>query len=176
MDKSLNLIKVERLTNFAIFISISIVLAVFEMVIPLNFIMPGLKLGLGNLLLVMLIDKYTFAELFVFQLLKISITTFILGLFSVYLFSLSGGLCALVVMYLLKRTFKQKISVYTLSMCGAIAHNCGQIVFAIFALHSPELISYIPFLVLFGSLTGFLLALLIEQIEPYINGGFNVRS
>ncbi len=176
MVKTNRLIEAEKLTNFALFIAISIVLSIFEMMIPINFIMPGLKLGLGNLLLVILIDHYSFRELFMFQLIKISITTFILGLFSIYMFSLSGGMMALVVMYSLRKLFKAKITTYTLSMAGAIAHNIGQIIFAIFALKSPELISYIPFLVIFGSITGFMLGYIIEKIRPFIIRGIDAAN
>lgn len=176
MLKTDRLINAEKLTNFALFIAISIVLSIFEMMIPINFLMPGLKLGLGNLLLVILLDYYTFRELFIFQLIKISITTFILGLFSIYLFSLSGGMLALVVMYSLRKLFKTKITTYTLSMAGAIAHNLGQILFAIYALKSPELISYIPFLAVFGSITGFMLGYLIERIRPFIIRGIDATN
>ncbi len=170
MHKSEQLKQVEKITNFALFISISIVLSIFEMLFPINFAIPGLKLGLGNILLVILLDYYTFSELFVFQLIKISITTFILGLFSTFLFSICGGIFALIIMFTLHRLVK-KISIYTLSMAGAIAHNIGQITFAMFALNAFELINYIPFLVIFGSITGFVLALIIEKIKiPLIRG------
>lgn len=176
MVKTNRLIETEKLTNFALFIAISIVLSIFEMMIPINFILPGLKLGLGNLLLVILIDYYSFKELFIFQLIKISITTFILGLFSIYMFSLSGGMFALFVMYTVRKIFKTKVTTYTLSMCGAIAHNIGQIIFAIFALKSPELVSYIPFLVMFGSITGFILGYFIEKIKPFIIRGIDASN
>ncbi len=176
MRKSQELISVEKLTRFALYISISIVLSIFEMLIPINFIMPGVKLGLGNLLLVILLDYYSFKELFVFQLIKITITTFILGLFSVYLFSLCGGMLALTTMYGLRKIFKKKITTYTLSMSGAIAHNIGQIIFAIIALRAPELISYVPFLVVFGSISGFALGYITLLIKPLILRGEDVIS
>lgn len=176
MVKSQKLLETEKITNFALFISISIVLSIFEMLIPINFIVPGVKLGLGNMLLVILLDYYDFKELLVFQIIKISVTTFILGLFSIYMFSLSGGLLALIVMYSVRKIFKTKVTTYTLSMCGAIAHNIGQIIFAIYALKAPELIGYIPFLVLFGSITGFGLGYCIELIRPLIVKGINVNS
>ncbi len=176
MVKSEKLIETEKITNFALFISISIVLSIFEMLIPINFIIPGVKLGLGNMLLVVLLDYYDFKELLVFQIIKISVTTFILGLFSVYMFSLSGGLLALIVMYSVRKIFKTKVATYTLSMCGAIAHNIGQIMFAIYALKAPELIGYVPFLVLFGSVTGFGLGYCIDLIRPLIVKGIHVNS
>lgn len=176
MVKSQKLIETEKITNFALFISISIVLSIFEMLIPINFVIPGVKLGLGNMLLVILLDYYDFKELLVFQIIKISVTTFILGLFSIYLFSLSGGLLALVVMYSVRKIFKDNVTTYTLSMCGAIAHNIGQIIFAIYALKTPELIGYVPFLVVFGSITGFGLGYCIELIRPLIVKGINVNS
>lgn len=176
MVKTDRLMTAEKFTNFALFISISIVLSIFEMMIPINFVLPGLKLGLGNLLLVILIDYYSFKELLIFQLIKISITTFMLGLFSIYMFSLSGGMLALIVMYSLRKLFKTKITTYTVSMAGAIAHNIGQIIFAIFALKTPELISYIPLLVVFGSITGFALGYIIEKIKPFIIRGIDVTN
>lgn len=176
MGKTANLLEAQKLTNFALFISISIVLSIFEMMIPVNFVLPGVKIGLGNLLLVILLDFYSFQELFMFQLIKISITTFILGLFSIYMFSLCGGMLALIVMVLLRKVFKAKISTYTLSMSGAIAHNIGQIIFAIFALKSPELITYIPFLVVFGCIAGFILGFIIEKIKPTIIRGIDAAN
>lgn len=170
MRKTTTLLAGEKLTNFALFVSISIVLSIFEMLLPINFIVPGVKLGLGNIMLVVVLRKYKFWELFVFQLLKISITTFVLGLFSVYLYSLCGGMFALVVMYGCCQVFKEKISVYTISMYGAIAHNLGQIIFAIFTLHSIELVYYIPFLIIFGTITGFALGHVITLVEPFIWG------
>lgn len=176
MVKTTKLIEAEKLTNFALFISISIILAIFEMFIPINFILPGVKLGLGNLLLVILIDYYSYKELLVFQVIKISITSFILGLFSLYMFSLSGGLLAVTVMFLMRKVFKDKITIYTLSISGAVAHNIGQIIFAIFSLKSPELINYIPFITIFGSITGFILGMIIEKIRPLIARGIDATN
>ncbi len=173
MLKSKEYLNVQKIINFTLFISIAIALSIFDMLIPINLILPGAKLGLSNIILVLLIKHYNLKELIIFQFIKITITTFIVGLFSVYLFSLSGGFLALFVMYGLYKIFKEKISVYTLSMAGAISHNIGQIIFAIFYLKSIELIFYIPFLVLYGSITGFVLGYIILKINPYVERKIN---
>ncbi len=173
MLKSKEYLNVQRIVNFTLFISIGIALSIFDLLIPINLILPGAKLGLSNIILVLLLKHYNFKELFIFQFIKITITTFIVGLFSVYLFSLSGGFLALLVMYSLYKLFKEKVSIYTLSISGAIAHNIGQIIFAIFYLKSIELIFYIPFLVLYGSITGFILAYIIVNINPYVERKIN---
>ncbi len=91
MLKSNEYKEVQKIINFTLFISIGIALSIFDLLIPINLILPGAKLGLSNIILVLLLKHYKLKDLIIFQFIKITITTFIVGLFSVYLFSLSGG-------------------------------------------------------------------------------------
>ncbi len=176
MRKNNKYLAVERTVNLTIFVSLAITLSIFDNLIPINFLIPGMKLGLANLVIVVLLPFYDFRELLLIQVLRVTITAFILGLFSIYFFSLFGALFALILMYLAKKIFKNKITYYTLSMIGAIGHNIGQILFAIFYFQTIELIYYIPFLVTFGSITGFALGYVITKVAPAIEGKFNVKN
>lgn len=176
MRKNYQYQEVERTVNLTLFVSLAITLSIFDNLIPINFLIPGMKLGIANLVIVLLLPYYSFRELLLIQILRITITAFIFGLFSVYFFSLAGGINALVLMYIAKQIFKTKITVHTLSVIGAVAHNLGQISFAIYYFKTPELIYYIPFLVLFASITGLCLGIIIAKVSPHLEGKFDVRD
>ncbi len=176
MRKTKTYLSVEKTVNLTLFISLAITLSLFDNLIPVNFIVPGMKLGLANLVIVLLLPYYRLRDLILIQVLRVTITAFILGLFSIYFFSLSGAIVALILMYFARRIFKTKISYYTISMIGAIGHNFGQICFAIIYFRTPQLIYYLPFLVLFGSITGFFLGHVITKIAKVVEGRFNVES
>ncbi len=166
--------KIEQTINFTLFVSLAITLSIFDSLIPINFLIPGIKLGIANIIILLLIDYYSFKQLLILQVTRVTITAFILGLFSVYFFSLFGALFSLTMMFCARKVFKEKITLYTLSMIGAICHNLGQIVFAIIYLHTPELVYYIPFLVGFGSITGFLMGMVVDYVKPYVERTINV--
>lgn len=161
-----------NLVNLALFIAIAIVISIFEAFIPFTSIVPGLKLGLSNIILILIMPHYKFSELLFFQIVKISVTTLILGLFSVYLFSLVGGVFALVAMFAVYKVIK-KANSYTLSVFGGVFHNVGQIGMAIFYLHTPELILYLPILTIFGSLTGMFNGFIITKLKDNFERNFN---
>ncbi len=167
--------KLEQTINFTLFVSLAITLSIFDSIIPINFLIPGIKLGIANIIVVILLDYYSYKQLLALQVIRVTITAFVLGLFSVYFFSLFGAFFSLTLMFGARKIFKEKITIYTLSMLGAIAHNLGQIIFAIWYLKTPELIYYIPFLVAFGSITGFLMGMVVDYVKPYVERTINVR-
>lgn len=167
--------QLEQTINFTMFVSLAITLSIFDSIIPINFLIPGIKLGIANIIIVILLDYYSLRKLLLLQIVRVTITAFILGLFSVYFFSLFGACFSLISMYGAKGIFKGRITTYTLSMIGAIAHNLGQILFAIWYLKTPELYYYIPFLVAFGSVTGFLMGIVVNYVKPIIERTVNVK-
>lgn len=161
-------LEIRKVVNMTFFISIAIILSVFESFLPISFIIPGVKLGLSNIILVIMIYNYQFKDLLLFQFLKISITTFVLGLFSIYLFSLAGGMLALIAMYSVVKIFKTKITVYSVSIIGAVFHNIGQIVFATIYLKTYAILYYLPWAIIFACMTGFLLGFIIDHVNQPI--------
>ncbi|MGL5020467.1 MAG: Gx transporter family protein [Mycoplasmatales bacterium] len=164
--RDIRYINIKKLVNMSLFISISILLSIIEAMLPISFLVPGIKLGLANIILVLLIFNYSLKDLIVFQFVKITVTTFILGVFSVYLFSLSGGMLALFIMYTFKKVFGKYVTIYTISVLGSVAHAVGQTLFAAFYLKTSELILYIPFLVIFGCISGLAIGHIAFKIQP----------
>ena len=165
-----NYIEVKKSVAMALFIAMAICLSVIEAFIPINFVIPGVKLGLANIILVILLYHYKIKQLLMFQFLRITITSFILGIFSVYLFAMTAGVLSLLIIYSLVKLFKNKISLYVISMSGAIVHNVVQVLVAIIFMRTPELVYYIPYVVIFGVITGFINGYIITKLKPSIDG------
>lgn len=166
-------LKINKMVNLSLFISIAIVLSIFEALFPFSYVVPGFKLGLSNIMLILIIPYYSFKDLLLFQVVKITITSFILGLLSVYLFSIAGGLFSLIMIYMFYHVCKERISGASLSVIGAISHNLGQLIFAMFYLSAFGLFYYIPFMVVAASITGLFNGYIIMKIKPSFDRNYN---
>ncbi len=136
-------------------ISISIVLAIVESMISVTlFIIPGVKLGLANIITLVILYIYGEKEAFVVSILRIFIVALIYsGLFSpASLLSLAGGIVAFLAMVIIKHI--PKLSIVSVSVGGALLHMVGQIAMAIVILDTPTLIYYLPYMILISIPTG----------------------
>jgi len=153
--------KLKKLVFLAIMISVSIVLSIVESMISVTlFIIPGVKLGLANIITLMILYIYGEKEAFAVSLLRIFIVSLIYsGLFSpASLISFSGGIIAYLVMILVKQI--PKLSIVSVSVAGALAHMVGQIGMAMFVLDTPTLIYYLPYMILISIPTGVITGLI----------------
>ena len=135
---------VKRLAVNGILVGLAVVLSIVERWIPLDLIVPvpGIKLGLA------------FADAAAIVVVRCLLTALVAGPASL-LFSLLGGLSALVAMALLRKGDGRVFSIYGVSMGGAVAHNIGQVSAACLQLWDLSLASsYLPLLMLFGLVTG----------------------
>jgi heptaprenyl diphosphate synthase len=145
----------KKLIFIAIMISISIVLAIVESMISVTlFIIPGVKLGLANIITLVILYIYGEKEAFVVSILRIFIVALIYsGLFSpASLLSLAGGIVAFLAMVIIKHI--PKLSIVSVSVGGALLHMVGQIAMAIVILDTPTLIYYLPYMILISIPTG----------------------
>jgi len=151
-----------------ILIAIAIVLSIVESLISLSFfVIPGVKLGLANI--VTLLVLYAFGEkeaatVVIIRILLVALISPVSTLIS-FALSLGGGLAALVVMILLKKM--KSISILTVSVFGALAHMIGQISVAIFVLDSPTLIYYLPYMILLSIPTGLITGYVGKRLVPF---------
>lgn len=146
--------RTRRMALCAILIALALCLSYMERFIPLQLVvpLPGVKLGLANIVTLMalyLLDGRTAVTVL---LLRCLLHTPFSGSLTALAFSVTGGLLALAVMELARRT--GLFSVYGVSVLGAAAHNIGQIAAASLLFGSPYIISYLPFLLLVSVLTG----------------------
>ena len=123
------------------------------LILPLP--VPGMKLGLANIVTLYALYTLGFPSALFILLVRCTLGAFFAGSISSLLFSLGGGLLALLMMAALK---KSPLSIYGVSLCGAAAHNIGQTLCAIPLLRSAAPVGYLPFLLILSLFTGALCA------------------
>lgn len=146
--------KTRRLTLCAILIALALGLSYMERFIPLNLVvpLPGVKLGLANIVTLMALYFLDVPTAFTVLILRCILNTPFGGSITALAFSAIGGVFALAVMALARHI--PQISIYGVSILGAAAHNIGQICAAMVLLGSTYVIAYLPFLLLVSILTG----------------------
>lgn len=150
--------RLRRLNINAMLVALALALAVVERWIPLDLLVPipGIKLGLANIVTLFALMRLRPADALTILVVRCLILGSITGL-TTLLFSLSGGLLALLIMWILRRLVGQTISLIGVSMAGAAMHNIGQVTVASLLLREPLLFStYLPLLLLTSIATGIL--------------------
>ena len=163
----------KKYMRLVMLLSFSIVLSILESFIPLfNGYIPGLKLGLANIIVLIVLYKYDTKDVFFVSILRVIVVGLMrTGLFSVnFFFSLSGALFSAVSMILFKKT---KLSMVGVSVIGSIFHSVGQILVAILLLSNNNMIYYLPWLLLFsiptGLFVGYVSKKLLSDLENNID-------
>ncbi|MCI6421302.1 MAG: Gx transporter family protein [Blautia sp.] len=150
-----------------LFSAAAILFGYVESLFPVFLGIPGIKLGLANLVTVFLLYQFSWKEAALVSLVRIFVTGFLFGnLFSI-LFSLAGAAFSLAVMVFLKK--KGDFSPGGVSVAGGVAHNVGQILVAVFAVENINLFYYLPFLLIAGLAAGFLMGILAGEVLKRIN-------
>ena len=151
-----------KVAVFGVFTSLALILSYVELLIPINFGIPGMKLGLANLLVVILLYKGCPRDALLLSVIRILLSGLIFGnMFSIF-YSLGGGLLSLAVMVFLKKTGQ-----YTVAgiRCGAGgSHNVGQLLVAMFVVQTYQVGYYLPVLLIAGVITGAVIGILSAEV------------
>ena len=161
MEKS-----IKKLCYLALFCAIAIVLSYIESLIPLYLGVPGAKLGLANVVTLTLLLCFGLKESLVVTLLRIMIVAMVFTNLYMFLYSLVGGILSLLMMLLFKKT--RLFSNIIVSMIGGIFHNVGQLLVAMYFFSSTVFMYYLPYLLIFGVLSGIGIGILSEIIYTKI--------
>lgn len=143
---------------FGMFLALALILSYVESLVPIALGIPGVKLGLANLITVIVLYRIGAREAFLLSLLRVTIAGFLFGNLFAILYSMAGACTSLAVMVLLKRigTF----SIIGVSIAGGVFHNIGQLIVAMLVLQSASLVYYFAVLMIAGLVTGFLIGVL----------------
>lgn len=155
-----------KISKMAMLLSFSVVLSLIESFIPLFSSVPGIKLGLANIVIIFVIYKYSLKDALYISILRVILIGILrTGLFSIsFFFSLVGALFSIFTMYLLKSS---KLSIVGVSIGGSISHSIGQILVAIIFLNSINIIYYLPILLISSIITGFIIGILGMKLINY---------
>lgn len=156
--------KTRKITLLAILLSISIVVSIVESFLPAIPI-PGAKLGLANVITLVIMYRYSKKDAFIILLLRIILVGLLRGTIGTptFFLSFSGGMVAYLFMYLIKIT--NVFSVVGVSILGAFGHSVGQIMMAIILLNTPQLIYYLPYILFISIITGVVTGLIARRFN-----------
>ena len=140
------------LTRYALLVALAMVLSWLESMVPLSLAVPGVKLGLANLVVIFTLYKLGLRQAAIISLVRVLLVTFTFGNAFSFAYSLAGAALSLLVMLLLRKT--GKFSMLGVSIAGGVCHNIGQILVAMAVLRTAELMWYLPALLAAGIAAG----------------------
>lgn len=152
----------KKITTCGVLAALAMAISLLERYIPMDAILPGLKLGLANLVTVYAILRIGKQEALMILITRVVLASMVSGRLSSLFFSLVGGLLAWGITCLLSPLVERKISVVGLSIAGAACHNMGQIAVGICTIGSLSVISYLPYLLILSIPTGFVTGELVK--------------
>ena len=144
------------------YLALALICSYVESLIPFYFGIPGVKLGLTNIVVVLLLYTLGAKEAFLVSVVRIILAGFLFGNPFSILYSLSGGALSFLAMYVLKRT--EKLKGVTVSVAGGVMHNTGQLIMAALVVENYHILYYIPVLLTAGFITGFFIGILSQEI------------
>ena len=154
--------KAKKTALFGMMVALAFTFSYLESLIPINFGIPGVKLGLANLVVVVTMYVMSPKTAFPIAVIRIVLAGLTFGNAYSLAYSLAGGLLSFAVMVLAKKS--NRLSVIGVSMLGGISHNIGQIAVAAFVMGTYRIAYYLPVLLIAGMITGLLLGVAARLI------------
>lgn len=151
-----------RTAYFGMFTSLALIFSYVETLIPVSFGIPGVKLGLANLIIVVALYKLRLREVYLLSITRVILSGLIFGNYFSILYSLAGGLLSLTAMCVFRK--REGFSITGVSIAGGVFHNIGQILIAMAVVETFGVLYYIPALLVSGLITGLIIGILAENI------------
>lgn len=146
----------------ALLAALALIFSYVEAMVPSPVAMPGVKLGVANLVILIALYQLDFKYAFSINLVRIVVSGLLFsGVFGI-LYSLAGGMLSLVIMWALKKT--NLFSIVGVSMAGGVAHNIGQILVASAVVSDLKMFAYLPILMFSGIISGILIGFLCHYV------------
>lgn len=153
--------------QLGMFLAVTLLLSYVESLFPLAIGLPGFKLGLPNLGIVLCLYLYGSKEALCVNIARILISGFLFGNLYGILYGLAGGMCSFFAMVLLKRMKKSDIRM--VSAFGGLFHNIGQLFMAYFVVRTTAIWYYLPILCVVGMATGLINGTLAKIVQRNLN-------
>jgi len=157
--------ELKKYARLSLLIALSVVLSLIESIIPIfNGLIPGLKLGLANTIILFTLYKYTVKDCIYVSIIRVFIVGILrTGIFSInFFFSLGGALASIGMMYIFKKI--KKLSIIGVSIIGSIFHSVGQIIVALLFVRNINMLYYLPLLLLFSIPTGIITGIISKEL------------
>ena len=157
-----------RVAYFGVFTALALIFSYIETLIPVNFGIYGVKLGLANLIFVVALYKIGIGEAFLLSVVRVVLSGFLFGNYFSIIYSLAGGMLSLAVMSLLKRS--GGFSVMGVSIAGGVFHNIGQLIVPKLVVETFSVIYYVHVLLTAGMLAGLVIGIAANGMLRRLKG------
>lgn len=157
----------KKLTLLSLFTTISLAVYAIESAIPPLVPIPGIKLGLANIVTLVLLRRFRAGDALMVLCCRILLSALLFGQALSLLYSLAGGLASLFVMCLVMKLLQKKW-IYLTGAMGGLTHNMGQLLTAWAITATEGVFAYLPFLALSGVITGLFTGLCAGFLDRYL--------
>ena len=163
--------KTKKIAYLGLLVALAFIFSYIETLIPINIGVPGAKLGLANL--VIIVALYTIGErnASLLSMVRIVLVGFTFANLASMLYSLAGGILSFLAMCIAKRS--GKLSTTGVSVVGGVFHNVGQILMAIWVVKTASLVYYLPVLIIAGLASGVAIgilgAMVTKRVKKVVN-------
>lgn len=158
--------KVEEIAMIGLMAAFAAILSYIEAIIPFSIWIPGAKLGLANIAIVVVLYIYSSKEAIIVNVVRIFVVGLLFGnMFSIS-FSIAGAIISFIAMMLVKKT--DLFTAIGVSVIGGVAHNLGQMLVATFVVDTYSIVYYMPALMFTGIITGIIIGIVSRLIIKYL--------
>jgi heptaprenyl diphosphate synthase len=146
-------LKTKKLTTIAMLTSVSLIIFIIEAQLPPIAPIPGIKLGLANIITMLTLVWYGRKEAFTVLILRIMLGSIFTGQMMSFMYSLAGGILCFLIMAVTVKAVKIN-QLWIISVLGALAHNAGQLSVALLVTKTWQVAAYFPILAVSAVITG----------------------
>ena len=160
----------KKVAVYGMLMALAFLLSYVETLIPFSFTIPGIKLGLANLVVVVALYCLDVKSAFAISMVRILLAGLTFSSLSIMLYSLGGGILSFLCMAFAKRF--TSLGIAGVSVLGGVTHNLGQLLVAILVVRTGSLMYYFPALLAAGTVAGTLIGLLgglvTVRLRPFL--------
>ena len=160
----------KKIAYLGLLIALAFVLSYIEVLLPLNIGIPGAKVGLANIAIVVALYTNGSKNAFMLSIVRVILVGFTFGNLAMMMYSAAGAVLSFAMMYIGKRT--KKLSITGVSVLGGVFHNVGQIIVAMFVLETKQLVYYLPFLIVIGTISGVVIGIISAMVSKRVKVAF----
>lgn len=161
--------EIKKISRLSMLLALSVALNIIETFVPLfNGIIPSLKLGLANIVILISLYIYGFKDTLLLSILRVFIVGILrTGLFSMsFFFSLSGAILSICMMFVAKKI--SKLSIIGISIVGSLSHTIGQILIAVI-FYNINMIYYMALSLILSIPTGIIIGFLAKEVKKTLD-------
>jgi heptaprenyl diphosphate synthase len=156
----------KKVAFLGMFTALALVLGWLESLVPVIPVVPGIKLGLANVVTLLVLYRFGWKEAACVSLLRVGLSSVLFGNLSLFFYSLAGAVLSLLVMAILKKT--DKFSPVGVSAAGGVMHNAGQLIVAVILMENGVIAYYFPILAIVGVISGVAIGLLGAFLHTHL--------